>query len=53
VRNAEGVGVMKDKELKFEETEASHTVGEVGEGRVQMIGKWRGCRCYSVVKVQY
>jgi hypothetical protein len=41
---------MKDKEVKLEETEASHTLGGVGEGRVQGRGKWRGCRCYSGVK---
>ncbi len=32
--NVEVVGVMKDKKTKFHETEASHTLGEVGEGRV-------------------
>ena len=26
---------MKDKELKLEEIEASHTLGGAGEGRVQ------------------
>jgi hypothetical protein len=35
---------MKDKELKLEETEAAHTLGGAGEGRVQVRGKWRGCR---------
>ena len=30
---------MKDKELKFEETEGSHTLGRTGEVRVR--GKWR------------
>ena len=39
----EGVGVMKDKEEKVEEIEVSHTLGGVGEGRVQGRGKWRGC----------
>jgi hypothetical protein len=33
---------MKDKEFKFEEIEVSHTLGGVGEGRVQGRGKWRG-----------
>ena len=27
----EGVGVMKDEELKFEEVESSHTLGGAGE----------------------
>jgi hypothetical protein len=27
---------MKDKELELEETEASHTLGGAGEGRVQL-----------------
>ena len=30
------VGVMKDKELQLEETEASHTLGGRGEGFVFM-----------------
>ena len=38
----EGVGVMKDKELKLEETEASHTLGGAGEGRVQVRGSEEG-----------
>ena len=33
---------MKDKELKFEEIEGSHTLGGTGEGHVQVRGKWRG-----------
>jgi hypothetical protein len=33
---------MKDKELKLEEIEASHTLGGAGEGRVQGRRKWRG-----------
>ena len=41
---------MKNKELKLEETEASHTVGGSGEGRDQVRGKWRGCKCYSAVR---
>ena len=41
---------MKDKELKLEEIEASHTLGGAGEGRVQGRGKWRGCIFYSAVK---
>ena len=34
---------MNDKELKREEIDVSHTLGGVGEGRVQGRGKWRGC----------
>jgi hypothetical protein len=30
---------MKDKELKFEEIEASHTLGRLGEGRVREEGR--------------
>ena len=30
--------MMKDKELQVEETEASHTLGGPGEGRVQVRG---------------
>ena len=41
---------MKDKEQKLEETESSHTLGGAGEGRVQVRGKLRGCRYYSVVR---
>ena len=41
---------MKDIELKLEETEASRTLGGAGEGRVQVRGKWRGCKCYSAVR---
>jgi hypothetical protein len=47
-RKVEGVGVMKDKELKLEEIEASHTLGGAGEvsrGR----GERRGCKSYSAV----
>jgi hypothetical protein len=36
---------MKDKELQLEETEASHTLGHVGEGRFQGRRKGIGCRC--------
>jgi hypothetical protein len=38
---------MKDKELRLEEIEVSHTLGGVGEGRVQGRGKWRGYTYYS------
>jgi hypothetical protein len=38
-RKVEGLGVMKDKELKLEEIEASHTLGRPGEGHVQGRGK--------------
>ena len=31
---------MKGNELQFKEIEASHTLGEAGEGRVQWRGKW-------------
>ena len=41
---------MKDKEVKHEEIEASHTLGGVKEGHVQGRGKWRGCTCYSAAK---
>ena len=41
---------MKNKEQKLEETGASHTLGGAGEGRVEVRGKWRGCRSYSVVR---
>jgi len=37
---------MKLKELAFEETEASNTIGGAGQGHVQVRGKWRGCKCY-------
>ena len=50
-KKVERVGVMKDKGLKaFEDIETSHTISGVGEGRVKGRGKWRGCRCYSVVR---
>ena len=41
---------MKDKELKLEEIEASHTLGGAGEDRVQGRGKWRECTCYSTTE---
>ena len=41
-RKVEGVGVMKDKEIKLEEIETSHTLGGAGKGGVQGRGKWRG-----------
>jgi hypothetical protein len=42
-RNVEGVGVMKDDELKFEESEVSHMLSGVGgvtrgEGRGEGVG---------------
>ena len=49
-RKVGGVGVMKDKDLKFEEIESSHTLGGSGEGRDQGRGKWRGCKFYPGVK---
>jgi hypothetical protein len=43
---------VKDKEIKLEEIETTHTIGigGTGEGRVQGRGKWRGCRCDSGVR---
>ena len=39
---------MKDKELKLEEIEVTHTLGGSGENRVhQGREKWRGCIMYS------
>jgi hypothetical protein len=49
-RKLEGVGVMKDKEVKCEEMEVSHTQGGAEGCRVQWRGKWRVCRCYSDVR---
>ena len=40
---------MEDKEIELEETEASYTPGGAGQSRVQVSGKWRGCRRYSTV----
>ncbi len=34
----EGVGIMTDKELKLEETEASHTLGRAVKCRLQEVG---------------
>ena len=42
---------MKDKELKSEEIESSHTLGGSGEGRVQGRWKWRGYTTYSDVDI--
>ena len=44
VKGVKVEGVTKDKKIKLEEIEVSHTLGGVGEGRVQGRGKWRGCR---------
>ena len=41
---------MKDKDIKFEEIETSHTLGGSGERRVQGRGKWRGYTSYSVAE---
>jgi hypothetical protein len=46
-RKTESVGVMKDKELELEETEASHTLGRGGEGHIRVREKWGGCKWYS------
>ena len=40
---------MKDKEIKLEEIEGSHTLGDSGEGRVQGRGKWSEFRYYAGV----
>jgi hypothetical protein len=49
-RKSEGVGVMKDKEVKVGEIETPLILGESGEGRVQGRGKWSTCRFYSSVR---
>ena len=50
---------MKDKKLKLEEIEVSHTVTRLSMGRScpgeredrgQGTRKWRGCRCFSAVR---
>jgi hypothetical protein len=41
---------MKDKELKLEETEASHTIGGARKSHVHGRGKWRGCTCDFTVR---
>jgi hypothetical protein len=42
---------MKDKNPKFEENETSLTVvGGTGEGRVEVRGRWRGCRLFFTVR---
>ena len=38
---------MRDKDVKFEETEVSHTLGGAGEDRVQVRGKWLCCQILS------
>jgi hypothetical protein len=60
-RKVEGVSVMKDKEVKLDMIEVSHTLGG-WEGCVQGRWKWRGCRpsfvyyeeskrrCYSSIR---
>jgi len=45
-----GVVVVKDKELKLEETEASLTLGGAGEGRVQGCGKGIRCMCSCAIR---
>ena len=40
---------MKDKEVKLEETEASHTLVGAGEDRVQGRGKGISCRVYLLL----
>ena len=45
-KTREEVRIMKDKTLNLEETEVSNTLGGTGEGRVEVRGKWRGCRYY-------
>ena len=50
-RKAGGVGVMKDKELKLKETEASHTLGGIHQSRRSGLVVFRGpmnlCSCVS------
>jgi hypothetical protein len=41
---------MKDKELKLEEIEVSHTLSGAGEGSVQGRGMWRACTSYSATE---
>ena len=36
-RKTKGVGVMRDKELKLEETEGSHVLGGTGKGLVTLV----------------
>jgi len=46
--DVKGVGVVRDKELKLEDDEASHTLGGTGEEGSLRRGKWRGGeRCVS------
>ena len=37
-------------DLMVKNSEDSHTLGGSGEGRVQVRGKWRGCKSYSPVR---
>ncbi len=46
MRKTQGVGVTKERELKLEGTEASHTLGGAGEDRVQ--GRGKGIKILSV-----
>jgi len=50
-RKTGGVGVMKDKELKLKETEASHTLGGIHQSRRSGLVVFRGpmnlCACVS------
>ena len=43
---------MKDKELKLEETEASHTLGGAGEGRIQHAASAQAGRIQHAASVQ-
>jgi hypothetical protein len=45
IKKVEGVGVMKDKELKLVEVNSSRTLVQRGRSCTGR-GKWRGCRCY-------
>ena len=44
-KKVEGVGAMRDKELKLVAVNASRTLVERGRSCAGR-GKWRGCRCY-------
>ena len=43
-RKCDGAGVMKDKELKFEDIEAPHTLGGASYILFRYIGSWAGGR---------
>ncbi len=45
------MGVMSEKELNLEETEASHTLGGAEEGRVHGRGKGIVCICSCAIRL--